>query len=107
MSAHAQLPLSAAVQRPVPVIALSAPSATSARPFGNIFGVRPLEGDKVLVNDAVRRQLIILDGHLTGRVVALDSASDGGNSYGRRASPFIPFVGDSTLFIDWHQHPFW
>ena len=74
--------------------------ARSAAPFGAIFGVRQLEGGKVLVNDGLHRQLIILDQNLGTRTVSIDSVSTGGQSYGPRASPLIPYLADSSLFVD-------
>ena len=76
------------------------PDARSAAPFGAIFGVRQLEGGKVLVNDGLHRQLIILDENLGTRTISIDSVSTGGQSYGPRASPLIPYLADSSLFVD-------
>jgi len=79
---------------------LAAPDARTTESFGNIFGVRQLEGGKVLVNDGLRRQLIILDEKLATRTISIDSVSTGGQSYGPRASPLIPYLADSSLFVD-------
>ncbi|MEO7998072.1 MAG: hypothetical protein ABI852_11540 [Gemmatimonadaceae bacterium] len=90
----------ARAQSPIPVRETLAVEATSATLFGNIFGVRELAGSKVLINDGVRRQLVVIDGTLAHPRVLLDSASDGVNSYGPKPAPLIPFVGDSSLFVD-------
>lgn len=87
-------------QTVVPIRELAAPDARSAESFGGIFGVRQLEGGRVLVNDAVRRQLIVLDASLATRTISIDSATVGGQSYGPRASPLIPYLADSSLFVD-------
>lgn len=87
-------------QAVVPIRELAAPDARSAETFGGIFGVRQLEGGRVLVNDAVRRQLIVLDASLATRTISIDSATVGGQSYGPRASPLIPYLADSSLFVD-------
>lgn len=84
----------------VPVRELSAPEAKSTQHFGNIFGIRPLANGGVLVNDAVRRQLVTLDASFGNRTVVVDSVAEGGQSYGPRAAPFISYLGDSTLFVD-------
>ena len=84
----------------IPIREMAAPDARSAESFGNIFGVRQLRAGKVLVNDGVRRQLIILDEKFATRTIAIDSAATGGQSYGPRASPLIPYLADSSLFVD-------
>ncbi len=87
-------------QQAVPVRDLSAFDAKSSEHFGNIFNVRQLAGGKVLVNDGVRRRLVMLDDKLSNPSVVIDSVSEGGNSYGPRAAPLIPYLADSTLFVD-------
>ncbi|MGV3709500.1 MAG: hypothetical protein ACO1Q7_11730 [Gemmatimonas sp.] len=89
-----------AAQTPIPIREVASPDARSAEGFGAIFGVRQLQGGRVLINDGVRRQLIILDEKFATRTVALDSAQVGGQSYGPRASPLIPYLADSSLFVD-------
>ncbi|MEO7996620.1 MAG: hypothetical protein ABI852_04200 [Gemmatimonadaceae bacterium] len=93
------LPIAAGAQT-IPIRELAAPNARTTESFGNIFGVRPLSGGKVLVNDGVRRQLIILDEKFATRTIAIDSVTTGGQSYGPRASPLIPYLADSTFFVD-------
>lgn len=87
-------------QQAVPIRDLSAVDAKAPANFGLIFGVRPLAGGKVLVNDGVRRQLVMLDANLANPTVVIDSVSEGGNSYGPRAAPLIPYLADSSLFVD-------
>ena len=91
---------SAMAQQAVPVRDLSAVDAKSSEHFGNIFTVRQLVGGKVLVNDGVRRRLVMLDDKLSNPSVVIDSVSEGGNSYGPRAAPLIPYLADSSLFVD-------
>jgi len=89
-----------AAQQAVPIRELAAPEARTTESFGNIFGVRQLAGGKVLVNDATRRQLVVLDATFATRTISIDSVATGGQSYGPRASPLIPFLADSSLFVD-------
>ncbi|HYW30046.1 MAG TPA: hypothetical protein VE869_00970 [Gemmatimonas sp.] len=91
---------SAHAQKAVPVRELAAVDAKTTVHFGNIFGVRPLAGGKVLVNDGIRRQLVMLDANLGNPTVVIDSVAEGGNSYGPRAAPLIPYLADSSLFVD-------
>ena len=93
--------LSAAAQaQTVPVRELAPSDAKSTETFGNIFGVRQLAGGKVLVNDGIRRRLVMLDDKLSNPKVVIDSASEGGQSYGPRPAPLIPYLADSSLFVD-------
>jgi hypothetical protein len=90
----------ARAQQAVPVRELSAADARTSTYFGNIFGMRALNGGRVLVNDGVRRQLVVLDGTLSNPVVVIDSVAVGGQGYGPRAQPLIPYLADSSLFVD-------
>ena len=94
------LPMAVQAQAAIPIRELAAPDARTTESFGAIFGVRQLEGGKVLVNDGLRRQLIILDDKFATRTVTVDSVETGGQSYGPRASPLIPYLADSSLFVD-------
>lgn len=87
-------------QATVPIRELSSPDATAADHFGNIFGAREIGNGRVLVNDALRKQLVVLDARLANRKVVLDSTTVDGQSYGLRSTPFIPYLADSTLFPD-------
>jgi hypothetical protein len=87
-------------QQAVPIRDLAPVDAKTATSFGNIFGVRPVTGGKVLVNDGIRRQLVMLDANLSNPTVVIDSVTEGGNSYGPRAAPLIPYLADSSLFVD-------
>lgn len=84
----------------IPVRTLSAPVAATTAPLGLVFGVRHLPGGKLLVNDASRRQVVVFDESLTSRSVTIDSTPGTPNSYGPRSAPIIPYLGDSTLFVD-------
>ena len=89
-----------AAQAVVPIRELSAADAKTSEQFGSIFGVRQLAGGKVLVNDGTRRQLVVLDANFLRRTVLVDSVAEGGQSYGPRAAPLIPYLADSSLFVD-------
>ena len=91
---------SAQQQPAVPIRDVAPINAKSATSFGNIFAVRPLQGGKVLVNDGIRRQLVTLDADLAHPNVIIDSTSGGTNYYGPRSAPLIPYVADSSLFVD-------
>ncbi len=92
--------ISAHGQQPVVVRELSPTIVASDTYFANIFSVRPLNGGRVLVNDGIRRQLVILDERLSKPSILLDSVAVGGQGYGTRPQPLIPYLADSTLFVD-------
>lgn len=87
-------------QASVPIREVSKPDAISAEHFGFILNVRPLANGYVFVNDGKARQLLILDTMLANRIVVIDSAASAVQSYGRTATPIIPYPADSTLFVD-------
>lgn len=79
---------------------LGAVVATSRDSLGAVAGVRALPGGRVLVNDAARRRVLMLDASLASPTVVVDSAAGAVNSYGPRGGGLIPYRGDSTLFVD-------
>jgi hypothetical protein len=90
----------AQAQQKVPVIELTPPSAKSTETVGTILGLRQLPGGKVLVDDGARRQIRLFDSTLTHSTIVIDSTQGVSNSYGPVASPIIPWLGDSTLWVD-------
>jgi hypothetical protein len=92
--------LPARAQQAVPIRDLTAADVRSVDNFGLILGLRQLTGGKLLVNDAGRRQLVVLDSTLANRKIVIDSTTGSGNSYGPRGLPLVPYLADSTLFID-------
>lgn len=72
----------------------------SAVPFGAIVGVRPISNGTVLVNDGGNRQLVLLDAMWSAKTVVIDSATPDGQGYGPLPTPFVPYLGDTTLFFD-------
>lgn len=93
--------------QPAPrVVGLSSPEAISDHRFGMILNIRELPDGQLLVNDGQRHQLSILDAKLEHRVVAIDSVFNGSQSYGRNAAAIIPYLSDSTLFVDLESQTF-
>lgn len=100
ISANIALVPSLAAQPKVPIMALAPVAAKSVDNFGAILNVRQLPNGNVLVNDAGRRRLLMLDPTLSKASVVIDSTAGGTNSYGPRATPLIAYLGDSSLFVD-------
>ncbi|HKS07683.1 MAG TPA: hypothetical protein VJR92_15380 [Gemmatimonadaceae bacterium] len=89
-----------AQQTRVPVVALPASNAKTSETFGGIIGVREVSGGKLLVNDAARRQLVLLDTTFRSHTIALDSTDGVANAYGRARAPLLAYLGDSSLMAD-------
>lgn len=90
----------AIAQQKVPVMALAPSSAKTLESFGAILGIRQLPSGALLVNDAGRRRLVLLDKSFATSTVVIDSAAGTTNSYGPRPAPLIAYLGDSSLFVD-------
>ena len=82
-----------------PTRVISTASALSKELIGSINGVRELPDGRVLLNDATRRRLIILDTLLALSRVVLDSAAGGRENY-NTSGALIAFRGDTTLFVE-------
>ena len=93
-------PPSAASAPKVPIMQLAPSDAKASGTFGAILGLRQLPNGSVLVNDAGRRRLVMLDSKLANETVVIDSAAGAANSYGPRPAPLINYLGDSSLFVD-------
>ncbi len=79
---------------------INAPDASTPPAFGAVAAVRQLPGGGLLVNDIARRQLSLVDPSFAKSVLVADSASGSANSYGTRPGGLIPYIADSTLFVD-------
>jgi len=91
--------LSAQTLPPVrPIGALLRVSPTDL--LGSVSSVRPLSGGRLLVNDLVRRQVVMLDSNFAVSAIVADTTAATANAYGGRAGGMIAYRGDSTLFID-------
>jgi hypothetical protein len=90
----------ASAQQKLPVRELAPAIAKSAQTFGTILNVRTLPGGNLLLNDATNRQVLMLDSELNKKSVVIDSTTGAPNSYGAFGTPIIPYLGDSTLFVD-------
>jgi hypothetical protein len=73
--------------------------AHSVEKFGNVFGIHALSDGRVLVNDAIRRRLLMFDATLTTATVVA-GAADAPNPYGAVGLVIVGSLGDSTLLLD-------
>ena len=79
---------------------LGAVQATSKELLGMPTLVRSLPNGSVIVNDVMRRRLLLLDASLENYTVIADSTAGSATGYGQRPGALIPYVADSTLFLD-------
>jgi hypothetical protein len=96
----AALPAALAAQQPPAVRLIAAPSASTKPLLGAPVAIRQLPNGGVLVNDILKRQLVLFDPTLANATIVADSVEGGANSYGTRPGGLIPYLGDSTLFVD-------
>src|SRR5439155_2539320 len=99
-AAVAAAPQTSPAQQGIPVVNLTPVSARTTTTLGAVLGVRELPGGRLLVNDAGRRQIKVLDSTLANATVGLDSAAGASNSYGPLASNIFRYLGDSTAFTE-------
>ncbi len=95
-----------------PAVSLSAQPVPSVRPLGPVVSVSPagllgsvslvrsLPHGAVLVHDITRRQVVLFDSTLALRRTVLDTTAANGAGYNSRIAGLIPYLGDSSLFID-------
>jgi hypothetical protein len=83
-----------------PVRPIGATVARSTEPMGGVSITVALPGGKVLVNDILKRRVLMLDSTLTQVTVVADSTSSTANAYGNRAGGLLSYRGDSALFVD-------
>src|SRR6266571_2957862 len=77
-------------QEPVTTRRLGPTVAGSKELIGGVWGVRQLRDGRVLVNDPVKRRLVVFDSTLAGITVLADSTSGGANSHGSQPGALIP-----------------
>lgn len=83
-----------------PVRPIGETVARSTEPMGSVSAVVGLPGGKVLVNDILKRRVLLFDSTLTALGVVADSTSSTANAYGGRTGGLLNFRGDSALFVD-------
>jgi hypothetical protein len=98
--ALAIVPAALAAQQAPAVRLINAPDASTKPVLSMAAAVRQLPNGGVLVNDILKRQLVLFDNTLANATIVADSVSGGANSYGTRPGGIIPYLGDSTLFVD-------
>jgi len=68
--------------------------------MGSVSSTVALPGGKVLVNDILKRRVLLMDSTFTQVTVVADSTSSTANAYGGRTGGLLAYRGDSALFVD-------
>jgi hypothetical protein len=68
--------------------------------MGSVSTAIALPNGKVLVNDILKRRVLLLDSTFTSVTVVADSTSSTANAYGGRTGGLLSYRGDSALFVD-------
>jgi hypothetical protein len=68
--------------------------------MGSVSTAIPLPDGKVLVNDILKRRVLLLDSTFSSVSVVADSTSSTANAYGGRTGGLLSYRGDSALFVD-------
>lgn len=86
----------------IPIRSLAGLRASDSTLLMDVANVRHLRTGGVIVNDVKKRQLVVFDSALTRHRIVSDTSSNSPNSYGLRATAgsLLPYVGDSSLFVD-------
>lgn len=87
-------------QTEIPLRSVGPATAVTAEPLGLLLGVRSLSDGGLIVDDGGGRRLLRYNASLKAPKVLADTSGTGGFAYGDVASPIIPWLGDSTLFLD-------
>ena len=89
-----------AAQSLPPVRPIGATVARSTESLGSVSTAVPLPNGKVLVNDILKRRVLLMDSTLSNVTVVADSTSSTANAYGGRTGGLLSYRGDSALFVD-------
>ena len=83
-----------------PIRQLGPVTAVTKDSLGAISSIRHLPNGRVLVNDIIRRRVVMFDSTLATMTVVADTTSATANAYGTRPGGLIAYRADSTLFVD-------
>jgi hypothetical protein len=76
------------------------PALATSEAMGAVSAVRELPGGRLLVNDPVRRRVVLLDSMMKTIAVVADTTQATQHAYGVQGGGILPWRGDSTLFLD-------
>lgn len=89
-----------AAQRLIPVRSVSLAVGTDSGVVQFLDNIRPLASGRVLVNDAKRQRVILLEQTLQRFVTISDTAAGAPIYYPQGGAAILPYPGDSTVLLD-------
>lgn len=100
IAADAQAP--AASKPNIPTRPLGAITAVSKDSMGALVAIRALSNGSVMVNDIVRRRVLLYDAGLTKATTVVDSGGSTASTLASAvmSSQLMSYTGDSTLYVD-------
>lgn len=87
-------------QATIPVRKLTPPVATDSGVLRSATGIRHLPGDRLLVNDAQRKRMLVFDSTLKTFTVTADTSDGAPAPYGTQQGGLMAYLGDSTAYLD-------
>ncbi|HTR79718.1 MAG TPA: hypothetical protein VMH39_16495, partial [Gemmatimonadaceae bacterium] len=69
-------------------------------PVQSISRIRVLSTGAVLIDDPLGKQVLLVDSTLGRATPVIDTLGATARTYPRRAGALLPFVGDSSLYLD-------
>ena len=86
--------------RAIPIRSVVTTARSDSGVIANTSGTRILPDGRVLLNDATRKRLLLFDTTLKRIIIIADTAGEGRNKFGDGGGGLLPFVGDSTAWVD-------
>jgi len=83
-----------------PVRQLGSRLAVTHDTIANVWNIRQLSDGRVMVNDDQAHRVLIFDSTLSHPVVVVDATPTGNRAYGSTYAGLIPYLADSTIFVD-------
>jgi hypothetical protein len=87
-------------QQPIPIRTLAPVLEKTTETIGIFAGLRHLPDGRVVVNDALRRRMLVFDATLATYTVSADSNGTGSIYSRQMVAGLYPYIGDSTLWPD-------
>jgi hypothetical protein len=75
-------------------------AVATSEPLSSVSAIRALSNGNVLVNDPIKRQVLLLDPSMKVIRIVADTTSKTQHAYGTVDGGLVPYHGDSTLFVD-------
>ncbi len=84
----------------IPVRTTTRVASSDSGVFARVTDVRHLPDNRVIVNDAGRKRLVVLDGSLGTPAIVAGVGSSAPNDYGGSATRLLPYAHDSAVLVN-------